>query len=151
MEAEPPGDPSPAPSPNLKGFKAVVAKAKLRKDDSSPNSPAATDDSSGRTGIRNSIDSLVRNSTRSSVDDGLPSGPSNMSKLIPGRVKKKKRQREEAERQQRIGEEYRGRSLVDQAATSATRTQLASVNRSKSSLAGSEGNSLTTLESDLDS
>lgn len=105
---------SPAPSNSAlssKGFKRVIAKARLgRTDDNSTTSLNGSDESE-RGGIRSSVDSLIdraRDSGRPSVDDGLPSGPSNLSKLIPGRVKKKRRKREEAEQLRQQLAEGRG-------------------------------------------
>ena len=139
-------EPSPAPSTASRGFKGVMAKARRnRKDDAS--SATGLDDSGDGNGQRNSVDALVRNSTRSSIDDGLPSGSTKMSKLIPRRIKKKMEQREEAERQVQAEEEdARGRSVEDSTATSAGGSGL-SAKRSRSTMADDEGNSLLTVES----
>ena len=94
---------SPAPSTATKGLKSVIAKARRsRKDDSSiaTGTDETIDDNE-----RNSIDSLVRNSTRSSMDDGQSGGSSKMAKLIPKRIKKRMEQKEEAERQLQAEEE----------------------------------------------
>ena len=151
-----------SPSPSLsnatssKGFKGVVAKARLgrSKDDSAAASINGSDDgSTEHSDIRQSIDSLVdrvRDSRKTSViDDGLPPGPSNLSKLIPGRAKKKRRKREEAEQQlQQELAEGRGRSVTgDQPATAAEPSQLSKDNRSRSTL-GEDGGSLITLDSE---
>ena len=154
---------SPAPSTTTesKGFKGLVAKAKLgRKDapsNTSLNDSNVSDEPSERAGIRNSVDSLmdkVRDSRGSSLDDGLPSGPSNLSKLIPGRVKKKRRKREEAELQlQQEAADPRGRSADGQTATSAVPTTLSKDNRSQSALGEDDeedGGSLITIESDTE-
>lgn len=152
MEASPVLEPSPSPSQEPKGLKGVLAKAKFKKDDASSVSIAATDDSGERnSGIRNSIDSLMRNSARSSVDDGLPSGPSAISKLIPGRAKKKRRKLEEAEKRQQEDEDLRGRSVSEQAATSAKNIPRLPVNQSETSLGEEENNSLITLDSEVES
>ena len=152
METSPAPDVLPSPTPSSKGFKSVIAKAKLISRDDSPSVVLPdTEDGVERNGMRNSIDSLVRRSTRSSVDDGLPAGPSNMSKLIPGRVKKKKKIREEAERLLREEEKARGRSQGDQIATSATVDQTPTLSKSQSSLSEDEGNSLITIDSNTES
>lgn len=141
-------EPSPAPSTASKSFKNVMAKARLgRKEDSAIGPTPDPDDSSERSGQRNSLDSLARDGTRGSLDEGQPSGGSKMSKLIPKRMKKRLGTREEAERQLQLEEEEsRGRSVEDSAATSAGRSQLYA-QRSGSTLADDEGNSLLTLES----
>ena len=96
----------------------------------------------------------VRDSRGSSLDDGLPSGPSNLSKLIPGRIKKKRRKREEAEQQlQQEKADPRGRSADRQTATSAVPTVLSVNKRSRSALGEDEegdGGSLITIESDTE-
>ena len=143
--------PEISPSPTARGFKGVIAKARLnKKDDSSVASIVSADDLNEGGGIRASIDSLRRDSTKSSLDDGLPSGPSSMSKLIPGRVKKKRRQREEAERQLQLEESARGRSPDDQAATAANGDTLAA-SKSQSTLGEDEDNGLLTGDSDTES
>ena len=153
---------SPAPSTSEpKGFKGLVAKAKLGRKDgpstTSLNGSSISDEASERGGVRNSVDSLidkVRDSRGSSLDDGLPLGPSNLSKLIPGRVKKKRRKREEAEQQlQREMPDPRGRSVDGQTATSAVPTTLSGNNRSRSALGEDDeedDGSLITIESDTE-
>ena len=143
---------SPAPSLSPKsGLKGVVAKARLNSRSDTPAGSIKEDDvNSERGGVRNSVDSLLeraRNTRAGSTEDGLPSGPSNLSKLVPGRVKKKRKKREEAERALKEAEENRGRSAEDQAATGAT--QITTDNRSRSTLGDGEG-SLTTFDSDPD-
>ena len=94
----------------------------------------------------------VRDSRGSSLDDGLPPGPSNLSKLIPGRVKKKRRKREEAEQQLQTADP-RGRSADGQTATSAEPTTLFGDDKSRSPLGEDEeedGGSLITIESDTE-
>ena len=150
---------SPAPSastaPATKGFKGAVAKARLgRNKDDSTVSLDSSINSSEPGGIRHSVDSLIdkaRDSRKSSLDeDRLPPGPSNLSKLIPGRVKKKRRKREEAEQLQQELAEGRGRSVEDQTATSAEPRKLSKDNRSRSTL-GEDGGSLITVDSDTES
>ena len=158
METSTSGSPAPSTS-EPKGFKGLVAKAKLgRKDVSSTNSlngSSISDEASERGGIRNSVDSStdkVRDS-RISIDDGLPSGPSSLSKLIPGRVKKKRRKREEAEQQlQQETSDLRGRSADGQTATSAMPASPSANNRSRSAFEDEEedGGSLITVESDTE-
>jgi len=151
-------EPSPAPSTSAtsgKGLKSVLKKARLaRKDDSSTVSLNGSDEgNTEQGGIRKSVDSLLdraRDSNRSSVDDnGLPSGPSNLSKLIPGRVRKKIRKREEAEQQQQEIADGRGRSGDDQPATAAESRRQPG-NKSRSTL-GEDGESLITVESETES
>lgn len=143
--------PAPSTAPSSKGFKGIVAKARLGRDksDSTP-SLNSSDEGNEPSGVRNSVDSLidrVRDSRQSSIDDdGLPSGPSTLSKLVPGRVKKKRRKREEAEQQQQELER-RGRSIGDQTATAAVPEELTKDNTSRSTL-GEDGASLLTVESD---
>ena len=148
MEPSSAKEPSPAPSTAPKGFKSVMAKARLgRKDDSAVASLPDADDSSDRTGQRSSFDSLTKNGRRTSLDESQTSGSSKISKLIPKRIKKKMEQKEEAERQlQAEEEEARGRSVEDSAATAAGGSHL-SAQRSGSTLADDEGNSLLTVES----
>lgn len=153
---------SPAPSTTeRKGFKKLVAKAKLGRKDTpsttSLNGSNISDETSERAGIRNSVDSLmdkVRDSRGSSLDDGLPSGPSNLSKLIPGRAKKKRKKREEAEQQlQQEAADPRGRSVDGETATSAGPTTLSKDNTSQSALGEDDeedGGSLITIESDTE-
>ena len=96
----------------------------------------------------------VRDSRGSSLDDGLPSGQSNLSKLIPRRIKKKRRRREEAEQQlQQETADPRGRSADGQTATSAVPAALSGNSRSRSALGEDEeedGESLITIESDTE-
>ena len=146
--------PSTAPS-TTKGFKGVVAKARLgRNKDESTTSLNGSDESNEISGIRHSVDSLIdkaRDSRKSSLDeDGLPPGPSKVSKLIPGRAKKKRRKREEAEQLQQELAEGRGRSIADQTATSAEPRKSSKDNRSRSTL-GEDGGSLITVDSELES
>jgi len=137
-------------APSGKGLKGVLKKARLgRKDDASTISLNGSDE--GNTGgLRNSVESLLDRArdNRSSLDDGLPSGPSNLSKLIPGRVKKKLKKREEAEHQQELGD-GRGRSVEDQTAT-AVESKTQSGNKSRDTL-GEDAESLITVESDTES
>ena len=144
---------SPAPSiagPPPKGLKGVLAKARLgRKDDASTASLNGSDESE-KSGLRNSVDSVDKpgDGGRSGIDDGLPPGPSGLSKLIPGRAKKKRRRREEAEQLQQELAEGRGRSADDQTATAETKVRAG--NESRTTL-GEDGGSLLTVESDLES
>lgn len=147
--------PAPSAAPSTKGFKGVVAKARLgRNKDESTTSLNGSDESSEPSGIRHSVDSLIdraRDSRKSSLDDdGLPSGPSNLSKLIPGRAKKKRRKREAAEQLQQELAEGRGRSVKDQTATAAEPRKFSKDNRSRSTL-GEDTRSLVTVESEIES
>ncbi|KAL6718756.1 hypothetical protein ACLMJK_002990 [Lecanora helva] len=147
--------PSPSAAPSTKGFKGVVAKARLgrNKDESTP-SLNGSDEGSDPKGIRHSVDSLIdkaRDGRKTSVDDeGLPPAPSNFSKLVPGRVKKKRRKREAAEQLQQELAEGRGRSEEDQIATAAESNKVSKDNRSRSTL-GEDAGSLITLDSETDS
>ena len=145
---------SPAPSASgapVKGLKSVLAKARLGRKDNPSTASLNGSDESEIGGLRNSVDSVdkIRDGGRSSVDDGLPTGPSGLSKLIPGRVKKKRKKREEAEQLQRELEEGRGRSADDQTATAAVSRREAG-NESRTTL-GEENGSLITVESDIES
>ena len=143
---------SPAPSISSKGLKNSIAKARVRKNDIYASPVNDGGDAGERSGLRNSVDSLMdraRSTRTGSLDDGLPSSPSNLSKFIPGRVKKKKRKRAEALQAQKEVDDGRGRSAEDQAATSALSQPLTD-NRSRSTLGDGEG-SLTTYDSDTDS
>ena len=144
--------PSTSAATSTKGFKGMVAKARLNrnKDESTASINGSDDGSTEQSDIRNSIDSLVDKVRKPSLDEnGLPSGPSNLSKLIPGRVKKKRRKRQEAEELQQELADGRGRSVDDQAATAAESSELSKDkdNRSRSTL-GEDGGSLITLDSE---
>lgn len=148
--------PAPSTSAGAKGFKGLVAKARLGRDkdrDDSTVFPNGSDEGE-QSSVRHSVDSLierVRDSRKTSVEEnGLPSGPSALSKLVPGRVKKKRRKREEAEQQQQQQElNGRGRSVGDQTATAAVPRNLSIANRSRSTL-DEDGESLLTVESDTE-
>ena len=147
-------DLSPAPSTSgvpAKGLKSVLAKARLGRKDNPSTASLNGSDESEIGGLRNSVDSVdkIRDGGRSSVDDGLPAGPSGLSKLIPGRIKKKRRKREEAEQLQQELAEGRGRSADDQPATAAVPRHEAG-NESRTTL-GEESGSLITVESDIES
>ena len=126
------------------GFKSVLTKARRGgKDTSSTPSINGTENSSDSHAIRSSIESVkekIRASRESSINDGTTttSKSQRLSKLIPVRIKKKlKKSRvlewdEEPERQgqgegvgEQLGErdqeeDERGRSIIDQAATSSS-------------------------------
>ena len=123
-----------------------MAKARIgRKTDTTPAPSNDGDGGSERGGLRNSVDSLIdraRSTRAGSVDDGLPPGPSSLSKLVPRRVKKKQRRRQEAEKVQREAERGRGRSAEDQTATSALSSPVVD-NRSRSTLGDGENSSIT--------
>ena len=148
---------SPAPSTSSKGFTAALSKTRIgRKNDPPSTWTNDADDRTDRTSVRNSVDSLldIARSTRGgSTDDGLPLGPSKLSKLIPGRAEKKRRKREEAEQAQKDAEDGRGRSADNHTATAAIANQLTgnkSPSRSRSSLGDGEA-SLITFDSDTES
>ena len=145
---------SPAPSASgapVKGLKSVLAKARLGRKDNPSTASLNGSDESEISGLRNSVDSVdkIRDGGRSSVDDGLPTVPSGLSKLIPGRVKKRRKKREEAEQLQQELAEGRGRSADDQTATAAVQRDEAG-NESRTTL-GEESGSLITVESDIES
>ena len=145
---------SPAPSASgtpVKGIKSVLAKARLGRKDNPSTASLNGSDESEIGGLRNSVESVdkTRDGGRSSVDDGLPAGPSGLSKLIPGRIKKKRKKREEAEQLQQELAEGRGRSADDQTATAAVSSREAG-NESRTTL-GDENGSLITVESDIES
>ncbi len=104
-----------SPASSERGLKGVLAKARRsRKDNSSTPSVNGTDNSSEGQGIRNSVDSLLDKalpSRHSSIDDEKSSAGDKLSKLIPARIQKKRRERKEAEQQQQY--EERGRSISD--------------------------------------
>ena len=139
-------------SPDLSqhGFKGILSKARNKsKANDSKVSINGTDNSSDSHGIRSSIDSArdkLRASRTSSLDDGLPANNSSMSKLIPKRIQKKRKERKEAKQAAKQEEtqedDGRGRSISEQAATSAAPQQ-----RSRSTL----GESLITNDSDVES
>lgn len=150
-----PKDRSPAPSSSglpAKGLKGVIAKARLGRTDSSSAVSLNGTDESERTGLRDSVESVekARDAGRSSIDDGLTtSGPKALSKLIPSRIKKKRKKREEAEQLQQELAEDRGRSADAQVATAAG-AEAQSGSESRTTLE-EDGGSLLTVESDLDS
>ncbi len=147
--------PAPSTSAGTKRFKGLVAKARLGRDKDRDESTVFLNGSDeGEQGsVRHSVDSLierVRDGRKTGVEeDGLPSGPSALSKLVPGRIKKKRRKREEAEQQQQQELDGRGRSIGDQTATAAVPRKLSKDNRSRSTL-DEDGDSLLTVESDTD-
>lgn len=136
------------PEPSGRGFKAVLAKTRRgAKDTSSTPSIHGTENSSDSHAIRSSIESVkekLRASRESSIGDGTTttSKSRTLSKLIPGRIKKKLKglgvseRDEESERQEpgqgeeageksagERGQEQddgRGGSIIDQAATSSS-------------------------------
>ena len=144
-----------SPSPSILSTTAFKAKALARIKNSISDGPPSplqqSDPDLEKSGVRNSVDSLLdrTKSRRTSNDDGLPPPPSNLSKLVPGRVKKKQKLREEAEKKQKEAEGDRGRRTDGQTATSALSSPVAD-NRSRSTLGDGEG-SLTTFDSEPDS
>lgn len=124
-----------SPPPSGRGLKGVLAKARRGGKDSSstPSNNGTDNNSSEGHGIRSSIESIrerARTSRESSIDDGTVTTSKShpLSKLIPGRIKKRLKKyggserEEESEEQGEEGdqeEDGRGRSISDQAATSA--------------------------------
>ena len=142
-----------SPEPSTRGLKSVLSKARRGgKTNASKVSINGTDNSGS---IRSSIDSSqdkLRASRGSSLDDGVSSNNTgSISKLIPNRIQKKRKERkatkqaaqeqEELDAQEQSG---RGRSISEQAATAAVPLQ-----RSPSTLA--EEASLLTNDSDVES
>lgn len=106
-----------SPAPLSKGLKSVLRKARHgRKDNASTLSVNGTDNSSSsHVGIRSSIDSTVEKlkshvTEDSGHNDGDDSGTGRISKLIPGRIRKKRRKAREAAEQEQE-EANRGRSI----------------------------------------
>ena len=134
-------------------LRSVLSKARRRQKDNNAStaSIAVTENSSEGTGSgpRNSIESLGV-SRHSSLDDGAAA---KISKLIPGRAKRKKKKQEAPEaleRQQQEDEEGRGRDTNDQPATAAALRPTAPT-RSRSTLDADDGSSLMTVDSDAES
>ena len=108
-----------SPARSSKGLKSVLRKARPgRKDNGSTLSVIGTDNSSSsRGGIRSSIDSTVEKLKSHGTDDsnhndGDDSGTGRISKLIPARIRKKRRKAREATGQEQE-EANRGRSIGD--------------------------------------
>ena len=148
---EQPASKEVSPAPSERGLKGVLAKAKARrsrKDNSSTTSVNATDDHSEGHGIRNSVDSLLDkalSSRHSSLDDGKPTAGDKLSKLVPARIKNKRRERKEAEQQEQ--DEERGRRIGDHGGASVDHDT-----RSGQQSPGEDGgSSLITMDSDLES
>lgn len=147
-----------SPPPSGRGLKSVLAKARRGgKDSSSTPSNNGTDNSSEGHGIRSSIESIrerARTSRESSIDDGMVTTSKShpLSKLIPGRIKKRLKKyggterEEESEEQGEEGdqeEDGRGRSISDQAATS---TNLGSRESHRQSQSTMDSSSLATYD-----
>lgn len=106
-----------SPARSSKGLKGVLRKARHgHKDNASTLSVNGTDNSgSSRGGVRSSIDSITEKLKSNGTDESAQnneddSGAARISKLIPGRIRKKRRKaRQTAEREQ----ESRGRSVED--------------------------------------
>lgn len=142
-----------SPEPSTRGLKSVLTKARRGGKANASKVSINGDNSSDSHGIRSSIDSgqdRFRVSRGSSLDDGVSVSTSNISKLIPNRIQKKRKERkaakqaaqDEAEAQQDHG---RGRSISEQAATAAAPP----LERSRSTLA--EEGSFMTNDSDGES
>ena len=113
-----------SPATSTRGFKGVFSKARRSgKDNSSTTSINGTDNSSEANGIRSSVDSVRENgrAARQSSEDGTTTTKARkLSKLIPGRLRRKKnnqdgvdRPGEEEENDVEDGE--RGRSISQEA------------------------------------
>ncbi|KAL8940378.1 MAG: hypothetical protein Q9216_002849 [Gyalolechia sp. 2 TL-2023] len=140
-----------SPEPSTRRLKSVLTKARNGKKNTSKVS--INDESSDSHGIRSSIDSsmdIFRASRGSSLDDSFSTKNSSaMSKLIPNRIQKKRKERKAskiaAKEEEEAEDNGRGRSITHQAATAAAPLQ----QRSRSTLAD-EG-SLMTQDSDPES
>lgn len=140
-----------SPEPSSRRLKSVLTKARYGKKNASKVS--INDESSDSHGIRSSIDStmdLFRASRGSSLDESISTKNSSaMSKLIPNRIQKKRKERKAskiaAREEEEAEENGRGRSISDQAATAATPLQ----ERSRSTLADEA--SLMTNDSEAES
>lgn len=145
---EQPASKEPSPAPSERGLKGVLAKARRsRMDNSSTPSVNGTDNSSEGRGIRTSVDSLQDKTLPSrlpSSDDGKPTASDKLSKLVPARIKKKRRERKEAEQQQ---EEVRGRSIGSQGGPSGDYESQSG----QQSPGDDGGSSLITMDSDIES
>ena len=141
-----------SPAPSTRGLKSVLSKARRgsKKNASkvSVNGPENSDS------VRSSIDSSrdrIPITRGSSLEDGLSTNNTGtISKLIPNRIQKKRKERKAAQHAAQEQEDLaaedehgRGRSLSDQAATAA-----AALHRSKSPLG--EDASLLTNDSDTE-
>ena len=147
MEQPPSKDVSPAPSE--RGLKGVFAKARRsRKDHSSTTSVNANDNHSEGRSVRNSVDSLLDkalSSRHSSLDDGKFTAGDKLSKLVPARIKMKRKERKEAEEQQQ--DEERGRKMGDEKGSLADHDPQSG----QQSPGDDGGSSLITMDSDLES
>ncbi|KAL8709894.1 MAG: hypothetical protein Q9225_007387 [Loekoesia sp. 1 TL-2023] len=140
-----------SPEPSTRGLKSVLSKAR-RGGKNNASKVSINDNSSDSYGIRSSLDSSqdkLRVSRGSSFDDSLSTAnTSSMSKLIPARIQKKRKERkatkQAAKEEEEAEDDGPGRSIGEQAATAAPLLQ-----RSQSTLA--EEGSLMTNDSDGES
>ncbi|KAL9600700.1 MAG: hypothetical protein Q9219_003030 [cf. Caloplaca sp. 3 TL-2023] len=138
-----------SPEPSTRGLKGVLSKAR-RGGKNNASKVSINDNSSDSHGIRSSIDSAqdrFRASRGSSIDDAFPTKTSTgISKLVPNRIQKKRKERKAAKLSAKEEDEAevdpRGRSISEQAATAAAPTPQSS--RSRSTLA-EEGSLLTNV------
>ncbi|KAL8834795.1 MAG: hypothetical protein Q9170_003591 [Blastenia crenularia] len=141
-----------SPEPSTRGLKSLLSKAR-RGTKANASTVSINDNDSDSRGIRSSIDSSLdkyRASTGSSLDGGRPhTASTGISKLIPNRIQKKRKERKAskivAKEEEAAEDDNRGRSIVEQAATAAAPLQ----QRSRSTLA--EEGSLLTNDSDGES
>ncbi len=107
-----------SPTRSTKGLKGVLTKARRgRKDNPATLSINGGDSSSIRSGFRSSTDSTVEKLRSQTTEetghhDGDDLGHSRITKLIPGRLRKKRRKAREGEEQDQE-EATRGRSIGD--------------------------------------
>ena len=141
-----------SPAPSSRGLKSIFKKGrKGGKDNDSKISLTNTldDSSSGRGGIRNSVDFALdkfkpRASDERSIGGDSGSGEKGISRLIPGRKKRRKRrQAQEGEE----AEERRGRSTEDVDGSG----HLGIDNPSQTTLDDDGNSSLLTYDSEVDS
>ncbi|KAL8954621.1 MAG: hypothetical protein Q9193_007167, partial [Seirophora villosa] len=114
-----------SPEPSSHGLKSILTKA--RRGGKNTSVVSINDNESDTHAIRSSIDSSLRVSGGSSLDDARSINSSNgISKLMPNRIQKKRRERKAAKQAAKEEEnddtredDGRGRSISGQAATAA--------------------------------
>ena len=150
---------SPTPSTTTNKLKTVFSKTRRgHKDNSSSLSVNDADSTnSGSHGIRASFEATIdKVRTRASGehdDDGNSSGSGGISKLIPGRIKKKRRKRDAEAEQQDAEELQRGRSIGDRGGgvdPSRGNSAPLTTTVSQDGPDGDDGSSLITYESDTE-
>ena len=150
---------SPAPSTSTNKLKHVFSKARRNNRDNNASNLSINDTdstASGSRGLRASFDATMdKIKTRASGehDDADSSGSAGITKLIPGRTKKKRRKREAEAAQQEAEELRRGRSIGDRGGVGAAGLGTAPFDASTSHdtlEADDDGSSLITYDSDIE-